>query len=231
MAMTEGERRGVLSRLRQFLRLLRVIPAGIAFGLQLFASLFRMPSWLTDWLTNAGDALPDSPRVIAVLGGDGIPSETGLMRTYYAAQFGASCPDARFIVSLPAHQDPETSSVGKMRDELVMRGIPAAAVQLEYKALNTHEQAVAIAEMVGPDSLGAPVVVVTSPFHIRRTLLCFRRAGFTDVHGLAARNINAEADMGVGVRMRYGFWDALETETHFTREVVAMLYYKLRGWI
>jgi uncharacterized SAM-binding protein YcdF (DUF218 family) len=153
------------------------------------------------------------------------------MRTYYAAQLGASCPGAKFIVSLPTHRDPNVSSVGKMRDELVLRGIPASAIRLEHDALNTHEQAVAIVRMIGAKELEASVVVVTSPFHVRRTLLCFRKAGFTNVVVLAAVNVKAEADFGDAVKVRYGFWDALETEIHFTREVVALFYYKLRGWI
>ena len=102
---------------------------------------------------------------------------------------------------------------------------------MEHEALNTHEQAEAIATLLGPDALDAPLVVVTSPFHVRRSFLCFRKVGFTNVTGLAAHDVTAEADFGGRVRLRYGFWDALETEIHFTREVVALLYYKLRGWI
>jgi uncharacterized SAM-binding protein YcdF (DUF218 family) len=213
------------------LRALVLIPAGIAFGLQLLASLFRMPQWLTDWLTNAGETLLEPPRYIVVLGGGGIPSETGLMRCYYAASCATEHPDAHVIVSLPAHTDPENSSVGRMRDELVLRGIPRDRVTLEHQALNTHQQAVAVAEMVGRDALDKPIVVVTSPFHVRRTVMCFCKAGFTQVSGEAAHDTQAEADFGGGVKVRYGFWDALETETHFTREVVALLYYRLRGWI
>ena len=217
--------------LQRGLRLLLLIPAAFAFGLQLLASLFRMPAWITDWLMRGGSPVPACPCHVVVLGGGGIPSESGLMRTYYAARLGASCPGAKFIVSLPTHQDPKVSSVGRMRDELVLRGIPASSILMEHEALNTHEQAEAIAKMLGPDSLNAPLVVVTSPFHVRRSFLCFRKAGFTNVAGLAAHDVTAEADFGGGVRIRYTFWDTLETEIHFTREVVALLYYKLRGWI
>jgi hypothetical protein len=66
---------------------------------------------------------------------------------------------------------------------------------------------------------------------VRRTFLCFRKAGFTNVNCLAAWNTRAEADFGGGVQVRYRFWDALESETHFTREVCALLYYWLRGWV
>jgi len=201
------------------------------FGLQVLASLFRMPRWLSDWLADAGSALVDRPRYVVVLGGGGIPSETGLMRTYRAAQLHGAYPEAHFIVSLPTQNDPDDSSVGRMRDELAMRGVPASSIRLEYRALNTHEQAVEIAKMIEPEGLDAAVVVVTSPFHVRRALLCFRKAGFANVSGKAAVHVTAEADFGGGVAVRYGFWDALETEIHFTREIVALLYYKLRGWI
>jgi len=170
------------------------------------------------------------PDCVVVLGGGGIPSPSGLIRTYHASQVYAIAPDATFIVSLPADGDPETSSVGRMRDELVMRGVPASSVRMETRGRNTHEQAVEIREMLGDEALDKPTLVVTSPTHLRRSLMCFRKQGFTMITGLTAESVGAEADLGRGTFLRYGLWANLQSETEILREMLSTVVYKLMGW-
>ena len=204
--------------------------AAAAFFLQLLIGLFGMPRWYGQ---SKPKKVTPQPAYIVVLGGGGIPSESGLMRTYCAATIGTNFPLAKLIVSLPCEGDPETNSVGRMRDELVMRGIPAGSILMEYAGLNTHEQAVGVAQLLGTRALGLPVVVVTSPYHVKRSVLCFRKVGFTNVTGAAAMGIGAEANLSlVGpLDLRYTFWANLHSEIEWIREHVAMLYYRLRGWI
>lgn len=173
---------------------------------------------------------PPAPAVIVVLGGGGIPSESGLLRCYHAATLARAHPDALCIVSLPA-DDPEEQSTGRMRDELVMRGVAPERILMEARARNTHEQAVAVREMLGDAGLEAPVWIVTSGAHTRRALLCFQRQGFRSVHGLTARVTGAEGDMGPGTFWRYGLWSHLETQIEILREWTALGYYWRRGWI
>lgn len=208
-----------------------VIGAALLFFLQLFFAFFGIPRWLVAPVSNRGGPPPKDIRHIVVLGGGGIPSESGLLRTYCAAAVGTNYPTARFIVSLPSEQDCETSSVGRMRDELVLRGIPAGRIRLESQALSTHEQAANIGAMLGPDQLGEPVLLVTSGLHTKRAVLSFRRAGFTRVYGLTSWEVGAEADAGPNLLVRYAVWANLEAEVQIAREACALLYYKLRGWI
>ncbi|MFH0953247.1 MAG: YdcF family protein [Verrucomicrobiota bacterium] len=210
-----------------------VIVSAVAFILQVAVGLFGMPWRLVARLTGDDFKLEVEPRYVVVLGGGGIPSESGLIRTYYAAAIGTNLPGATFVVSLPSDGDPATNSVGRMRDELVLRGIPASAVRLEYRSFDTHEQAVSIARLLGSEALAEPVLIVTSPYHAKRALLCFRKAGFRRVACLAAVGIGPEADFGAGLQLnlRYAFWANLEAEVEFAREIVALAYYKLRGWI
>lgn len=205
--------------------------AALLLVAQIVMGITGIPSAVVRWFTS--EELPPgvAPRVIVVLGGGGIPSESGLMRTYCAAVVGRRYPASRLICSLPADGDPETSSVGRMRDELVLRGIPRESVSLESKAHNTHEQAVAIRNLLGPAALNDPLILVTSPSHTRRAVLCFRRQGFTQVGGVPALEVDTDADLGNGLFVRYGFWNALESQVRFLREFAAMVYYKLRGWI
>jgi len=118
-----------------------------------------------------------------------------------------------------------------MRDELVLRGIPAAQILMETKGLNTHEEAVNVRTLLGDAALREPVVIVTSEFHMRRALLCFRKQGFVNVAGLNAASVGAEADPGAWAGLRYGVWGNLQAEVTVTRELMALLASKLRGWI
>ncbi len=191
----------------------------LVFLLQILLAVTGPPQCIVNWLEMPELAPQVTPRNLVVLGGGGIPSGSTLLRTYYAAQYGKNLTGTTFIVALPADGDPETSSVGRMRDELVLRGIPAAAIQMEYRGLNTHAQAVNVRDMLGPEALDQPILIVTSGYHMRRAVLCFRKLGFTNVSGLLASEIGAEAEIGPWGWLRYGAWSHLERGIRVSREV------------
>jgi len=183
------------------------------------------------WLQVADAGTMDDPRYIVVLGGGGIPSDTGLMRTYYGARHSNSFPDATVIVALPADEVPETSSVGRMKDELVLRGVPESSILMETEGRNTHEQAEKIKAMLGPGVIDEPVHIVTERTHLRRSLLCFRKAGFSRVFGIGTLNTGAEAEIGAGTFLRYTLWTNLQLQIRVLREIIATGMYRLRGWV
>ena len=203
---------------------------GVMFVIQLAVGFLGLPRSLTLWLAGGEPPAGITPRYVVVLGGGGIPSESGLIRTYCAAAYGAGRSGVTFIVALPSDGDPATNSVGRMRDELILRGIPAGSVLMEYRGRSTREQAVNIRRMIGPE-VAKPVVIVTSPYHVRRSVLCFRKQGFNRVSGLPADSVGAEADLGGGVTLRYAFWSNLISTIEAARELCAMAQYKLRGWL
>ncbi len=205
--------------------------AVVSLLLQVLVALTGPPQCIVDWLEMPEIAPRETPRNLVVLGGGGIPSGSTLLRTYYAAQYGKGLTGTTFIVSLPADGNPETSSVGRMRDELVLRGIPSSAIRMEYRGLNTHEQAVNVQHLLGPEALDRPILVVTSGYHMRRAVDCFRKAGFTRVAGLLASDIGAEAEIGPWGWLRYGVWGHLEREIRVLRELAALAAYRYEGWI
>lgn len=201
------------------------------FLLQIALATPLLDGIVESWLrVSDADALED-PRYIVVLGGGGIPSDTGLMRTYYGAKHSSSFPDATVIVALPADEDPETSSVGRMKDELVLRGVPESSILMETEGRNTHEQAERIRAMLGPGEIDHPLHIVTERTHLRRSLLCFRKAGFSRVYGIGTHNTDVEADIGVGTFLRYTLWTNLQLQIRVLREMIATGMYRLRGWI
>jgi uncharacterized SAM-binding protein YcdF (DUF218 family) len=215
---------------RSVARILDVLAALVLLLLIVFA-LSGPPEGIVDWLEMPELAPQESPRNVVVLGGGGIPSSSSLLRTYWAAQYGKNLTGTTFIVSLPSDGDPQTNNVGRMRDELVLRGIPLSAIRMEYHGVNTHEQAVNIQHLLGHEALDQPILIVTSEYHMRRAVLCFRELGFTQVSGLLANEIGTEAEVGPWACLRYGVWAHLEQETHILRELVALEAYKLKGWI
>ena len=206
-----------------------MLGAGV-FAVQMTLAVVGVPGTLDRWLA-CSCATETVPRYVVVLGGGGIPSGSGLMRTYHAVASSGWGAGTVFIVALPADEDPERSSVGRMRDELVMRGVPVGAIRMEYRGRNTREQAVNIRRMLGPEAIAERLAIVTSPPHVRRSVLCFRKAGFQKVGGVPAYGTGAEADLGAGCALRYGFWDNLVSEVEFARELCALAYYRLKGWI
>jgi uncharacterized SAM-binding protein YcdF (DUF218 family) len=218
------------SRLRFLLRNLVRLAAAL-LGLQLVFAITGPPRALRDWLVGKGLEPRETPRTIVVLGGGGIPSESSLIRLYHAAQYGAGMTGTTFIVSLPADENPDANSVGRMRGELVLRGIPATQIRMETRGLGTRDQAVNIRSLLGESARQEPLVVVTSGYHVRRAVLAFRAAGFTNVRGLHAASIEAEADFGLFAWLRYGLWNNLACEADIMRELIALAFYKLRGWV
>ena len=94
----------------------------------------------------------------------------------------------------------------------------------------------------------SPILLVTSPEHMRRSVLCFHKVGFEKVGALPAFENAVEADLsfnddelggnkvlmpdvGQSINMRYQLWNHLKYEILIVRETVALIYYKMRGWI
>jgi uncharacterized SAM-binding protein YcdF (DUF218 family) len=201
------------------------------FILQVVLAIPPFDKIVEAWLDVPDAGAVVAPKYIVVLGGGGIPSDTGLMRTYFGAAHSVAHPEATVIVALPADENPEVNSVGRMRNELVMRGVPPASILMETRGRNTHEQAGNIVEMLGPGALDDPVHIVTERTHLRRSVLCFRKVGFVNVSGVGTYNTGAEADIGAGAFLRYTLWTNLQLQIRVLREMIATALYKSRGWI
>lgn len=217
------------TRLARWLRRTLLLLGGAA-ALWLGLCCTRLPARGYQWLSvDPLRVRMNDPDVIVVLGGGGIPSESGLMRCYYGAQTARAYPRARVIVSLPADGDPDAASVGRMRDELVMRGVARGRISLEHDARSTHEQSEAIATMLKGEP-GARVLLVTSEYHIRRSLLAFRKVGL-NVGAELYDTLAPEAGMGSYTSFRYYFWYNLTNSILLARELTAMAAYRARGWL
>ena len=156
-----------------------------------------------------------TPDFIVVLGGGGMPSESGLIRCWYGAQAATQFPEAKVIVALPGDAGDSLSSVNLMKKELVIRGISPERIMLEDSGTNTRAVALAILKIITNDELRitnyeknlnpppasligtrkSSILIVTSPEHLLRAIKTFNKVGFTKVDGLPAFEKTIEADL------------------------------------
>ena len=112
-----------------------------------------------------------------------------------------------------------------MRDLLLTLGVPAGRILTETGSRNTHEEAVAVAALLARLEI-ARVVIVTSDFHMRRSLGAFRAAGIHGIPAIVRDPFPPET-----------FWDwilpgqdAMWRSNLMAHEVLGIAYYAGRGW-
>ena len=231
---------------------LRLVLGRLLIALGLLATLLLAACW-TDypwriyrWFSMPEAQLQVAPEYIVVMGGGGIPSESGLMRTYYGAEAAHRFPDATVVIALPGDPTGETGALGRMREELERRGVARDRIQFEPRGTNTRSQAIEWRRQWDAEEVAAPVLIITSPEHMRRSVRTFQRAGFLEVGSVAAYDTSIESDLALdedgvdsgfalksvegSLFVRYQFWHGISYLGRSAREAVALLYYKLKGW-
>jgi uncharacterized SAM-binding protein YcdF (DUF218 family) len=246
----------MLKTSRKVLKILLVV-FGSVFLLQIILALTSAPFWIWYGMGTKHAGISRPPDYIVVLGGGGMPSESGLMRCWYADKAADFFPDAKIIIALPGDTADSLSSINGMKKELILRGIAPERIILEDSGTNTRAQAMNIHHMTSPPnplsfrrgSAGgeAALLLVTSPEHLYRAVLVFKKAGFLKVDGLPAFEEAIEADItfkgkklggrrwvpdvGENITVRYQFWTQMHYEMLVVREWMATGYYWVKGWI
>lgn len=214
--------------------------------IMIILSFTTAPFWGYYWLGTSECSNEIKPDYVIVMGGSAIPGKSGLMRTYYAAGVANRYPEARIIISLPGETQDSTSSVNLMKRELEIRNVSSERISLETNGKNTRYQALELLKLVSTPKV--PVILVTSPEHMRRAILTFRKAGFQNISGIPAFEQAIDFDLlfsdkdlggrnkfipeiGHNTQLRYQFWIHLEYEILIIREIVALGFYHLKGWI
>ncbi|MDD2382129.1 MAG: YdcF family protein [Mariniphaga sp.] len=230
-----------------FLRILRIIfgLSGIFFLSAIIISFTTLPFWGIYWLGMSKTEPAISPATIIMLGGGGMPSESNLIRSWYMGMAAKNFPEAKVVIAIPGNITDSMSTSYLVKEELLIRGIQPSRILFENKGANTRSQALYCSRILDID---APVLLITSPEHTRRAVLCFQKTGFRHVHALPAFENAIRADLtfnddelggrkvpapdvGQSIQIRYQVWNHLKYEISFIREIIALGYYKLRGWI
>ena len=114
-----------------------------------------------------------------------------------------------------------------MRADLIARGIPEDKIRLEPASPDTHEQAIRVGELLKQEGVET-FVLVTSLSHMRRAVAAFTDVGMEPVPSVAVRG---QSEVSGGPAPFLPSADALAESEAVFREVLALVYYALRGWL
>ena len=237
----------IFTRILTFVRIL-LLTFGVFFLIILILSFTTLPYWGYYWLGTSQSKISEKPDYIILLGGGGMPSESSLMRVYFVNRAAVESPQSRIIISIPGNPLDSASTARQVAAELISKGIERQRILYEEIGTNTRSEALQLKQFNSEKLTDKSILLVTSPEHMRRAVLVFRKAGFTRVNALPAFESAIEAklffeddklggnkalvpDIGGNTEVRYQFWNHLKYEILIAREMAALGYYKLRGWI
>lgn len=212
-----------------------------AFAFTFFILSFTdLPFYAYHYLGTCNSVIHKVPKNIVLLGGSGMPSPDGLMRCYYTAEAAKKYKDAGVIIALPLNENDSLWQLRMMKRELVLRGVDSTRISYEYRGFNTHSQADNIAGTI--NDANAPLLIVTSPEHMYRSIKTFQKAGLAIVCGLPTfeRPVDPESvsDTAGGedarvksLNLRYNIWSYMHYELLVLKEYCAISYYWMKGWI
>jgi len=237
----------ILNRIGGALRVC-FLSMGVLFLMVLILSFTTLPYWGYYWLGTSQSKISGKPDYIVLLGGGGMPSESSLMRTFFVHRAAVESPESRIVISIPGDPTDSLSTARLVAAELVLKGISPERILYEQTATNTRSEAIQLQHFNQEILTDKAILLVTSPEHMRRAVLVFKKAGFTKVNALPTFENAIEAnlffdddklggnktlvpDIGDNTAVRYQFWNHLKYEILIAREMAALAYYKLRGWI
>jgi len=225
-----------------------LVTMGLILSAVLILSFTTLPYYAYHWLGTSVSALKEKPEYIILLGGGGMPSESNLIRAYYTSRAALQFPESKVVVSIPGDITDEDSTPLRLAKNLQAYGVDSARIEFENIGTNTRSEALSLRVLNGNALLKKSILLVSSPEHMRRAVLTFRKAGFEKVNALPAFENALEADLkfsddklggnkllvpGIGNKtsFRYQFWNHLKYQVIVAREFAAISYYKLRAWI
>jgi len=230
----------------RFFKILLLASGSIFLILSLLA-FTTLPFWAYYRLATSNSKMEKIPQTIVLLSGAGIPSGNGLIRAYYTAKLAIKCPQAKVIIAVPGDTTDSLGDPRRVAAELILRNVNPEKIRFANTGKNTRSQAQEIAVLLKSAGFSTPLTLVTSPEHMKRAVLSFRKCGFTCVSGLPTFESSLETDLtfedddlkgnkmapsiGSNLQVRYQFWNHLKYEVIVIREYLALGYYKLRGWI
>ena len=240
-------KQNIFNRIWRILRTTLVF-LGALLLIILLLSFTSLPFWGYYWLGTSQSEITGKPDYIVLLGGGGMPSESNLMRAYFVCQAAAESPESRIIISIPGDTTDQKSTARLVATELILKGIEPHRILYEETGTNTRSQALQLQNFHSLNLQQKSILLVSSPEHMRRAVLTFRKAGFIHINALPAFENALEAkllfkdedlggnnlpipDIGGSISVRYQFWNHLKYEILIAREMAALAYYKLRGWI
>lgn len=208
----------------------------IAMGL----SFTSLPFKAYHFLSAPHIPIESTPEYILILGGSGMPSADGLQRTHFGAEAAGIYSSSKVVIAHTANRNKKDrlKQLQLMARELVIKGVDTNRLEFEFEGTNTFTQASNLYDQIGNQA----VLVVTSPEHMLRAILTLKKCGFTDVGGLPTfetpidhKSLLSRTKGRIitpdNLSLRYNVWSYLIYEIKVARELTALAYYWLMGWV
>jgi uncharacterized SAM-binding protein YcdF (DUF218 family) len=182
---------------------------------------------------------PARAAAIVCLGGgtiQGLPGASGWARIATALRlYRAGFAPVVLFSGGAGH--PERSEAEIYAEAARSLGLPADVIRTETRSAATfeHPRRLSDAEFVREHGgREASLIVVTSPYHGRRVLAVFRKAGYTGVRvvtawGRGSSWIHGDDDVARAPGQK--IWERVYRLLYAAREWTALCYYRVRGWI
>ncbi len=159
--------------------------------------------------------IPPNIQYILLLGGDRDKRAWEALRLYH------KIPNVKIITSGYSLHD-SISDANKTATKLINAGIPKEKILMQEMAKTTFEEAQYMKERIGDKAF----ILVTSAYHMPRTMKLFQKAGLNPI--AAPTNFNPVKESGI-VSILQG--KQLQKTEHAWHEYLGMLIYKLQGKI
>ncbi len=118
----------------------------------------------------------------------------------------------------------------RFREVMIMMGVPPDDIIIETQAANTHENAVEVARIIHQRGIEpSECLLITSAFHMRRALACFRNEGIA--MDPFATDFYAYPPVYYPDAFLIPDADALKVWEKLFKEWIGMVAYKVAGYI
>ena len=109
---------------------------------------------------------------------DGKPTRDLVLRVNAAAEYLSKHPESVLILTGGKTGNTDRTEAGVMKKILIESGVPEEKIELEEQAATTVENFVNVGRMTG---FADPIALITSNYHMYRSMKIARRAGFMDI--------------------------------------------------
>lgn len=221
--------------------LLLLVTMGVFFTLMIVLAFTSVPFYMHFNLGKNPDGIEITedfkPEYIVMFGGAGMPSPDNLMRLYHTSSW-ARYYDVPVILVHPEDSVCQSEMTRILRQDGVDK--------ISYMTLgtNTRSQTLELKDSYS-ELLDVPMLVVTSTEHVRRTVKCLNKVGFSNVIGMPAQEATVDFNLSLenqklggnrlpsveNTNIRYTFYNYLKLEIICIREYIALTYYRLKNWI
>lgn len=159
----------------------------------------------------------------------GAMSPATLTRATHAAHMALAEPDIRLVVAGGALN--YVSEADVIATYLMTLGVSEERILRESASANTHQNALNVSELLATETLDGPLRLVTSAMHMPRALNTFKRAFKALGVSICPVSVDIQGLQNVPVYAWMPQLTALNKFDLWFHEVIALLVYRLRGWL